>query len=294
MSEAAAPSYSFRALGTEILVHARTDLRPWFGHVERTLSRFDPESALSRLNRSQGLCMEVPPLLYLAIAKAIRAAEATDWAYNPAILDALESAGYGRSFEQGPTPTGPAVPAPRPRGIVLLPALQAVRLPPGVRLDLGGIGKGLAVDEAMGLLGGEPRAVIDAGGDIAVRTTPEDLPVLVDVADPFQPELNLATLSIRRGAVATSSTLGRTWGAGLHHIIDPRTGRPAESDLVAATVVARSVAKAEVLAKACIVLGAQAGLALLDRHRAIALLVTHHKDQLYTSGWEELIHAAPQ
>ena len=110
------------------------------------------------------------------------------------------------------------------------------------------------------------------------------------MADPFAPARTLATASLRRGAVATSSTLGRRWGADGHHIIDPETGRPADSGLVAATVFAPAAALADVLAKACLVLGAERALGLLASRRCHGLLVTADRDLILTPGLEEFIY----
>lgn len=290
----AAPSRRFRALGTQVTVWADRDLEPWFREVERTLSRFDPDSALSRLNRGAGALQVVPSMLYDAIAAALQAAEATGGAFDPTVLPAVEAAGYSRSFELGPARPAPPVPAGRWLEVRLVPALRAVLLPRGVGLDLGGIGKGLAVDGALQLLPDHPRALVDAGGDIAFRTAAGDPPVEVEVENPFDQEETLALLTLRCGAVATSSTLGRAWGNGLHHIIDPRTGRPTETDLIAATVVARTAAHADVLAKSCIVLGHADALPLLQRWHAAALLVTRSGDLIRTPGLEEFLHVDTQ
>ncbi|MDB4897410.1 MAG: ApbE family lipoprotein [Firmicutes bacterium] len=267
---------------------ASTDLAPWFEQVEVNLSRFRPDSPLCQLNRMPEHWVVVPSLLFDAIEQGLAAAEATGGAYDPTILAALEASGYSRSFELGPSPTGPSQPAGRWQDVKLDYALNAVWLPAGVRLDLGGIGKGLAVDGGLEQLTSAPRAVINAGGDLAVRTAPGDGPVRIEVAEPWDLSRTMASFGVYRGAVATSSTLGRRWGDGLHHIIDPRTGLPAASGLIAATVVAGSAAQADVLAKACIVLGAEKALPLLHTYQSEALLVTEQHELLTTpamKGW---------
>lgn len=266
------------------------DLQPWFQRVESTLTRFDPESPLCQLNRAEGQWVIVPPLLFEAVRAAVAAARETGGAFDPTVLDALEAAGYSRSFELGPGEIGPPLPAGRWRDIEFDLGLGAIRLPPGVRLDLGGIGKGLAVDGAMARCPAKSLCV-NAGGDLGVRTVPGDAPVLVDVADPFDPERNLISFGLRHGSVATSSTMGRRWGSGWHHIVDPRTGRPTQSGVLAATVIAGTAAGAEVLAKACIVLGLREGIDLLEAKERHGLLVTREGDLLMTSGTEGFLHA---
>jgi FAD:protein FMN transferase len=280
-------------MNTTVTVEGTTrDLIPWFRRVEATLTRFDPASPLSQLNRLQGRWTAVPPLLMRAIRAALQAASLTGGAFDPTVLDAMEAAGYSRSFELGPTSASAPVPAGRWREVQLAPAGNAVWLPPGVRLDLGGIGKGLAVDGALARLGSEHRALVNAGGDLAIRTTAGDGPILVDVADPYNPSRVMATCGLRQGAVATSSTLGRRWGRGLHHIINPATGSPAASGVVAATVFGGTAVRAEVLAKAAIVLGPERGLALVEQAGCHGLLVLDGGQTRMTPGLEGFLHGA--
>ena len=292
--DAAAPAVRFRAMNTDVLVvGGGAEIERWFRQVEATLSRFDPESSLSQLNRHPGRWVIVPPLLHRAVQMALGAARATDGAFDPTILDALEAAGYSRSFELGPTPAEepPVVRANRWREVRVAPTTPAVWLPPGTRLDLGGIGKGLAVDGAMRRLRQAPRALVNAGGDLALRTAPGDGPVPVEIENPFNPDETLATAYLCSGAAATSSIMGRRWGQGLHHIIDPCTGRPAATDLVAATVFADTAVHADVLAKCCIVLGSLRSLTLLESQGCRGLLVTDGGQMILSPGMEEYLHA---
>ncbi|HWI63980.1 MAG TPA: FAD:protein FMN transferase [Symbiobacteriaceae bacterium] len=277
-------------MNTDVAVDGPADLRPWFAEVEATLSRFDPASPLCRLNGLPGRWVVVPDLLWRAVGAALHAAAATDGAFDPTVLGALEAAGYNQSFELGPGPLSPARPAGRWREVKLDSNLKAIWLPPGVRLDLGGIGKGLAVDGGIAHLKGAPRALVNAGGDLAVRMTADEPPYLIDVEDPFDPDRVLATFGVRRGAVATSSMTGRRWGDGLHHIIDPKSGRPAETDLAAATVFGPGAAMAEALAKAAIVLGSEKGIRLMRDHGCHALFVRRDGSTLLTDGLEEYRH----
>jgi thiamine biosynthesis lipoprotein len=265
---------TFRALNTTIEVAGtELDLAPWFETVEAMLSRFRPTSALQQLNARPERWVVVPPLLYEAINLAREAASLTEGAFDPTVLDALEATGYHQSFELGLAPASSPVPAGRWREIRMAPEVSAVWLPAGVRIDLGGIGKGLAVDHAMHLAAGVPRLLINAGGDLRVRTAPGDPPCLVDIEDPRDAAHVIATLAIQRGAVATSATTGRAWGEGLHHLIDPRTGRPSDSGLISATVISRLAWEADVLAKAVVILGPERGLALLKNNQTPGLLV---------------------
>jgi FAD:protein FMN transferase len=279
-------------MNTDVAVEGtEADLRPWFAEVEQSLSRFQADSDLSRLNRLAGRWVLVSDMLFDAVARALAAAAMTGGAFDPTILPALEAAGYGQSFDLGPTPAGPAAPAGRWREVKIDHRLKAVRLPEGVRLDLGGIGKGLAVDGAMVRLAGEPGLLVNAGGDLAVRTAPGDEPIIIDVEDPLHFSRTLASFALHSGAVATSSTMGRRWGDGQHHIIDPRTGRPSDSGIVAVTVVGTCAVRAEVLAKACIVLGRAGALQLLEREHCHGLLVDENGAATSTPGLEGVSYA---
>lgn len=149
-----------------------------------------------------------------------------------------------------------------------------VRRAPGIHFDLGGVGKGWIADRALHLLAAWPTAVIDADGDLAIRCAPgKTWEVAVD--DPRSPATTLAVLRLTaprswpaRWGVATSGTSVHRWtadGRTRHHLIDPRTGRPAATDVVQATVIAGSALRAEALAKAAVIAGSAAGFALLER-----------------------------
>jgi thiamine biosynthesis lipoprotein len=161
-----------------------------------------------------------------------------------------------------------------------------VRRPPGLHFDLGGVGKGWIADRALDLLDAWPSAVVDADGDLAVRVAPGRV-WAVGVDDPRTPDTNLAVLHLgasangapTRWGVATSGTSIHHWHVGgevRHHLIDPRTGRPAQTDVIQATVVAGSALRAEALAKAAVIAGSVYGLALLERAgvRGAVLLTT--------------------
>ncbi len=161
---------------------------------------------------------------------------------------------------------------------------------PGLRFDLGGVAKGWLADRALGLLECWPGAVVDADGDLALHAAPGRFwEVAVD--DPRRPDTSLALLRLgatagvpARWGVATSGTSihrGTVDGRATHHLIDPRTGRPAETDVVQATVVAGTALRAEALAKAAVIAGSVEGFALLDRSAvAGAILLTDRGDVL--------------
>jgi thiamine biosynthesis lipoprotein len=157
---------------------------------------------------------------------------------------------------------------------------RAIYLPPDMRLDLGGIVKGWAADEAARRLSACGPALVDAGGDIAVsgpRASGGGWPVAIQsVENAAAPADQQWLLLLRGGGVATSGRDYRRWqqhGTWQHHIIDPRSGSPAQTDVLAATVLARSASEAEVVAKYVFLLGSDAGIAWLDNRKQFAGLL---------------------
>jgi len=227
-----------------------------FERLEAMLSRFRPESQLSQLNRDGRIL--APPDLERVVGLALEAREQTAGRFDPTVYDALTRAGYDRSFEQ----VEPAAAAEddsqqsaRCGGWVTIDAESgAIEIEPGFHIDLGGIGKGYAVDRAIEILAVEGACLVNAGGDLAVRG---DKPWPVGVEDG-------PTLELTRGAIATSGRDRRHWRRGdeeRHHLIDPSTGRPAETDLVRVTVVAPTATEADVLAKTLFLSGEQEAVA---------------------------------
>lgn len=238
-----------------------------FEEWEQTLSRFLPDSELTRLNElaGTGLAMPVSNLFYKIMSTAIIAARASNGVYDPALLDQLEQAGYDRTFDDLPRqrfdPIIPGEPGGRWQGIRVDPIRRRVSLPDGVRLDFGGIAKGMAVDAALERLRQHhiSPALVNAGGDLAVLGLipgMESWPVAVPGRE------GSWTIPLHHGAIATSGIARRHWWQGQtlrHHLLDPRTGQPAESDLWSVTVAADRCEQAEVAAKVAFILGSQKG-----------------------------------
>lgn len=248
-------THVFRAMGTEIELFVQGNagdrlnaVEREFERLEQSMSRFRPDSELSRLNRD-GRIVGSSALVDVVTA-AVDARERTGGLFDPTIHDALVAAGYDRTFEE--LADGASVPSDGLPcgGEVDVDGLR-ITLWPGVRLDLGGIAKGYAADRACELLAETGPSLVNAGGDIA--TCGGSWPVGVETAT------GTITLLLEGGALATSGSDRRRWNAGGkngHHLIDPRTGRPAESDILRATVVAHSALEAEVLATAAFLGGA--------------------------------------
>ncbi len=278
----------FHAMGTTItllLPERKAEIgsklvRGLFIEWELTLSRFLPESELSRLNLHTGEPVMVSELLYRVIAKALTAARSTDGLYDPTLLDQLKQIGYDRSFDELPeTLSGGSYhgqPGGRWRDIQLHPEAHCVTLPRGVRLDFGGIAKGMAVDAALECLSnaGITPALVNAGGDLSMEGLPpreNAWPIAVEGKNTSW------TIPLRRGAMATSGIARRHWIQGRkrrHHLLDPRTGLPVQGDLWSVTVVAPRCEQAEVAAKVAFILGWKKGSDFLRKHQLAGLFVS--------------------
>ncbi|HWS57345.1 MAG TPA: FAD:protein FMN transferase [Actinotalea sp.] len=247
--------------------------------VERQCSRFDPTSALSRANAAPDAWHDVPVVLADAVLEAARAHRETRGAFDPRVLAVLLEWGYDRSLPFGtdlalPTtiPAGPTAAAHDPAGPAVLPLApwrpQVVEGGDGrllhlggLPIDLGGIGKGLAVRwAARALTGAGAGVLVDAGGDQHLSGCGPDGPVWrVGVEDPAGGTEPVLVLDVTDTGCATSSTRLRRWRAGgvpVHHLVDPRTGRPGGEGLAAVTVLDPDPAWSEVWSKVLFLAGA--------------------------------------
>jgi len=213
----------------------------------------------------------VSDLLFANIRAAKHADLLTDGIYNPLILSALTASGYNRSFEQidGPCVTS-TEPAPDWHSIEINLKTSGVCILAGSGLDLGGIAKGWTVSIIADELAVIGQCLVNIGGDMVGRGTPEGLPGWhVEIEVPFTGEA-FATVYRHDQAISTSGIDYRRWqtvdGSQRHHIIDPRTGKPAVTDVLSAMVIHPSATNAEAYAKALILYGAEYGLASLNEH----------------------------
>jgi FAD:protein FMN transferase len=216
-----------------------------FARLEALLSRFRPDSELSRLNRERSI--DASPELRELVELGLEARERTGGRFDPTLHDALVAAGYDRTFDRL-ADDGAETPPPAGGGEVSVSGTRVV-LGPNASLDLGGIAKGYAADRCAARLAAHGPALVNAGGDLVVSGPRADGPwtVAVDL-----PERAL-TLALERGGLATSGRDRRRWrrdGEERHHLIDPRTLRPADGGPVSVTVAASSATAAEVAAKA--------------------------------------------
>ena len=262
----------------------------FFARVEDELSRFRSTSALSRLNGAAGRGPQtVPPLLWTVLMSAMEAAEDSGGIYDPTLLRTLEQIGYDRTFDEVEQCGARITIADLPsfgswRRLRSDGATRSVSLPADLALDFGGIAKGWTIDRAARALAPLGPVLVDAGGDLRVIGAIDGEAWPIAVQDPFEPERDCAIVRLSDGALATSSIGGRRWQRGdrtLHHVIDPRTGTAAQSDLHSVTVRAPTAMMADVAAKVVLVLGSGSGTTyLLERGLSGLLTEVHGREIL--------------
>ncbi len=304
---------AFRAMGCQMMAaldspgrraQERLEQAPlWFEEWEQSLSRFRSNSELSRLNRSGGVPQAVSQTLWDVFQAALQAERRSLGLVTPLVLEALEAAGYNRSFAEMPASIaannqGAGRPAEDLSAVIWDANSRTIQLPVGARLDFGGIAKGWAAQQAAQRLHLYGPALVDAGGDIAISALQSDgQPWPVAIEDPLDPQAEIGLLLLGRGGVATSGKDYRRWQQGgiwKHHIIDPRTGSPAETDVLSATILAPSVLEAEAAAKTVMILGSRAGLEWLEARPTLAgLLVRENGQRLYSRHFEGHLWSEP-
>ncbi|GLG02711.1 FAD:protein FMN transferase [Alicyclobacillus hesperidum subsp. aegles] len=272
----------FRAMGTDVTVHVpdvyhvpddvgellADGVQRLISEWESILTRFHPDSALSRFNRTNGHWVDVDPRLAAVLRLADQAFAETHGWFDPYLGEDIRRIGYDLSFEQltvtyRPLEVSDRI-APSDSPLTLHATASRARLEPGYEVDLGGIGKGWIVRQAAQWLeqAGLTAFICNAGGDMVCRGMNGDEPWTIGVQDPFAPQATSLTLSVRDRAVATSGTYRRRWmttNGPAHHLLDPFTGLPTESDVVSCTIVHRDLVRAEVQAKVALLLGFELG-----------------------------------
>jgi FAD:protein FMN transferase len=296
--------------GAERLADARELAVRLLDDVDRTCSRFRPDSDLVRANRNAGSWTAVDPLLAHAVTAAVRAARATDGLVDPTLGLSLAAAGYDRDLDAVRRSDGPAA--------VPLPAIPdawqwievdpdgALRVPAGTALDLGATGKAFAADLISAAISARTAAgcVLSLGGDVAVGHPPgagpghhpdggtaltgPDVAWRVAIAErPDDPPA--AMVKLTTGGLATSTVLARRWHRGgqvLHHLLDPSTGRPVEPRWRTVSVTAPTCLEANTASTAAVVIGARAAGWLAARG-ASARLVGDDGAVRRVGGWTE-------
>jgi len=283
---------TFQAMGSKIFIAADSEdpsmiseigkAKGWFEEWEQALSRFRLNSELSVLNRHPGVAIKLSDTLFKVLTIAQETQNLSGGLVTPLILPELLASGYSMDFDEikslngltlGQYSVGPISSNP----IKFDRRSRTVTLPFGTQLDFGGIAKGWAAHQTMTRLRELAPVLVDAGGDIAVSGPRSDGSAWpIGVANPFEPGNVLELLMVSSGGLATSGRDYRRWkfnNMWQHHIIDPRTRHPADTDVLTATVLADDVMHAEAYAKTALILGSVEGSQWLDLQRDIQYLL---------------------
>jgi len=274
--------------------------------VDWSCSRFRPDSEIANVNSAAGTDVAVTTLFLDAVEVGLRAAIVTDGVVDPTVGTVMRIIGYDRTFARVAA-AGPAIswdlrPVPGWQVVEVDPVRSTVKVPVGTELDLGATAKALCADRAAVRLAASlgSGVLVSLGGDISVAGSPPGGGWVIQLsdnhADPF--DNGGPTVSVFDGGLATSSTTVRRWKRGdvtYHHLVDPRTGEPAQEHWRTVTVAAASCVDANIASTAAVVLGQAAVGWLEDRHLP-ARLVHVDGDVTTAGGWpaEPLTDGSPR
>ncbi len=285
---------SFRALGSDVVLTVVSDdtaeatevldrLSAYIDEFEERFSRFRPSSELARINEEAGQRSTASREFIDLLKTAIDLSESTEDLFNPFILPKLQEAGYRDSWVENKHRGQ----APQYQGRKVMPVdtivcgRDWVRIPAGTALDFGGIGKGYLLARLAELMPPQmPGYWFSLGGDIMMAgRDAEGKPWRVGVAHALAGQREVGSFTNDRGwslAVATSGVTKRrgiNQGKAWHHIIDPRSGEPAKTDILTVTVCCDDPVRADVLAKCAVILGSKAAWPFLERQSVRGAIV---------------------
>ena len=296
-------SIGFRAMNTMVTLAAEGEqaiegmyaAKVFIDECEQRFSRFLPASEVAALNRFAGEWFPVSDELMDMLQLSMKYHNETNGFFDPSILPDLKQIGYDRSMDEirangahadSSSSKRTSRPAFREVGFDLTDKL--IRLPYGMEIDLGGIAKGWIVSKAAHLLNTYVETcAVSAGGDIQFIGHPLDgLDWDVYLEDPRNDVQMLAQLHLLSGAVATSSVMKRTWRQGdkvRHHLIDPRTGEPAQTDWLSVTIISPDAIVSDVYAKAILIGGEKKAARLLRSNNDLSYIAVDRNGNLLGS-----------
>jgi thiamine biosynthesis lipoprotein len=295
---------SFRAIGTTATVvvqepdkadTAERMLRAELESIDLACSRFRADSELEMVHAHAGAAVRVSPLLFDALAASYDVAERTQGAVDPTVGNALAALGYDKDLSA--VQQRPAMPPAALRPVAgfthlhLNSARRTVRIPRGVRLDLGSSAKAFAADRAAALICDAVGSgvLVSLGGDIAVAGSPPQggwaVGVAVDSATPVDRVTHV--VAIHCGGLASSSTAVRTWNSGtrrVHHIIDPASGDCVAPYWTLVSATGESCVAANAVSTAAIVWGEHAASHVIPFGQAVRMV--RHDGRIFSfNGW---------
>jgi thiamine biosynthesis lipoprotein len=293
---------SFRAIGTTATVvvtggasvdAAQSILRDELTAIDRACSRFRPDSEIEWLHGHSGRPLVVSPLLFEALEVAVAVAERTGGAVDPTVGNAMSTLGYDCDFDEVTSrpspPSGALGPVVGFGHVHLCGRTRTVRIPRGVRLDLGASAKALVADRAAHRIAAQldTGVLVSVGGDIAVAGLSPREGWPIGIADDSSTPCSEVdqVVAIHDGGLASSSTVVRSWKVGperVHHIVDPSTGYCAAPYWRLVSASGTTCVDANAVSTAAIVWGADALERLPAFHQAVRLV--RHDGTVFTVG----------
>lgn len=259
--------------------------------IDRQMSPYKPESELSRINReAAGHPVPISQEMFDILSRSIEFSRLSDGAFDIT----FSSVGYLYDYRRHIKPTDrkieQALPGINYRHILLDAQKRTVRFArPGVRIDLGGIGKGHAVDNGITILRkrGIAQAIVTAGGDSRVLGDRGGRPWMVGIRDPRRKDNMVAVIPLINSAISTSGDYERYFeadGIRYHHILNPKTGRSA-TGVHSVSVIGPDATTTDGLTKPVFVLGPEKGLRLIESIPGVdAVIIDAEGKMIYSSG----------
>jgi len=272
-------------------------LKALMDRVDKAASRFRPDSELSAINTRAGSMVPVSRLLVDLVDVSLVAASMSGGAVDPTVGGAVVAAGYDDDIEavrrRLPQASGSTGPVPGWQQVQLNRRLALIGIPKGTTLDLGATAKAWTADRAALVLskrhGGA--VLVEIGGDLRAAGTPAQ-PWVIEVAE-REGDPGVA-VTLAHGGLTTSTRTARRWstpGGFAHHLIDPRTGRPADGPWRTASVWAPSAVRANTFSTALVATG-DAALGRLTLAGHPARLVDEDGEVTELAGWPAASRAA--
>jgi thiamine biosynthesis lipoprotein len=283
------------SLATESAEHfefANERLWYWIGEIDRACNRFNDDSEIQRLNKSNGQAFEVSPTFEVALDAAIRSSEITGGLCDPTVLSALLQLGYNRDFDElvGQTYINhdQSVPSPGISAINFDKSSHKVSLN-NCMIDFGASAKALTADLVANDVMKFGGVAVEIGGDVALRGIDPRNPWNIGISDSLSINSTVPSVAMSSGGIATSSLRARSWmvnGETANHIIDPRTGSYARGPYSTASVSAPDCVTANAFATAALLWGEDAGYHIAQSGWS-ARLVRNNGAVEFIGGWPE-------
>ncbi len=267
--------------------------------IEALMSTYRDDSEISRVNNQAAL---EPVVISDEMARLIERSIHFSRLSGGAFDITYASVGYAYDFRQQRQPDAATLAAKLPAIDYRHIELDGKRVHfarPGVRIDLGGIAKGYAVDRAVEIAAqcGISQAMISAGGDSRILGDRDGRPWMIGIRHPRQDDGIALRLPLSDSAISTSGDYERYFmadGKRVHHILNPATGRPSEASW-SATVIGPDAMTTDALSTTIFILGADAGLALIEKLDGFDAIVIDSSGKIhYSSGLEAPDAAPPQ